>query len=295
MIWLVPSTLALLIKGLLFFYSDVHKKKNFFIFLLSSFLLNSIELIGFFRFGYDLGILKLYYCVAVFTVSYLVLTCSNISKIGLFTKSGLPLAAACTLAAAILFTDSIVAGVNSLPNGSITRIAGEHYFIFQIYMVSALVLSISILIWNSLFKKDKYVKRTCFIALLAFTPFILLFLLLMLLMQLGYHINMAGFLSLTICIMLFVFITLSDKHKLFTMMKFVPFSRERLHHLEMKELINRLSQPSQGEYVDIKELLKEVELLVIKHTYHYVDSQKEVARRLKISEGNLSQKINKKT
>ncbi len=65
-LWLLPSIIALLIKCFLFFHSDI-RKQYFLISLVATFFcLNLLELLGFFRLGYDLLWLKLYHCTAVF-------------------------------------------------------------------------------------------------------------------------------------------------------------------------------------------------------------------------------------
>ncbi|MBJ7536966.1 hypothetical protein I8J31_04650 [Marinomonas sp. C1424] len=293
MTWMLPSSLALLIKCILFFYSNVHKKTYFFLFLISTFFLNLFELVAFFRIGHDLLTLKLYYCSAVFTSLYLLITCSEITKSANFTKSHLSPLIAALLSATISFTDYIISDFSILPNQSITRVAGDYYFIFQLYILFCLIFSLSLLIKNAFNQKNPHIKKHCRVALFAFIPFITMPIILIILMHLGYKVSMAGYLSLATCLMLFIFITLSDKHKLFSMMKLVPFSSERTHHLALKDLMERLSRPSVGEYVDMKSLLKEIEILVIKNTYHHTNSQKETARRLNMSESSLSRKNQK--
>lgn len=293
MIWLLPSAIALLIKCFLFFYSDVHKKKYFFLFLIATFLLNLFELLVAIRPGYDLIVLKMYYCMAVFTIFYLAVVCSDISKMGRFIKSDLSLVATCILVATILLTDHIVQGFSILPNNALTRISGTYYFIFQIYAVAILVFPLVLLISKLVISKDYRLKIRCCIALFAFTPFISFTLVLIILMQLGYQINMVGFSSLCLSFMLIVFISLSDQHKLFTMMQFVPFSKERQYHLKMQRLIRQFDLPVAGESVQMKTLLKEIEALVIDNTHNYFSTQKEVAKVLNISESNISRKVDK--
>ncbi|MBJ7537961.1 hypothetical protein [Marinomonas transparens] len=295
MTWMLPSAIALVIKCFLFFYSNVHKKKNFFILLVLMFFLNFIEMISFLRLGYYFLGLKLYYCLAAFVALYLLKNCVEISNSFYFFKKDFLFIIACFLSGAILLSDKIVAGFYFLPNGSITRVAGEYYFIFQTYILSFLLCSIFILVKGAMAKKEYDVRSRCIVALLAFVPFIVIAIILMILMQLGYRVNMAGFLSLALCFMLFVFISLSEKHKLFTMMKFVPFSQERAHYLELKKHIEKLTLPAIGEYIDMKSVLKDVEMVVIRHTHHHANSQKEVARRLSLSESSLSKKMSKKS
>ncbi|TBR41430.1 hypothetical protein CBF23_010275 [Marinomonas agarivorans] len=293
MIWELPSIIALLIKTFLFFYSDVHKKKYFFIFLISTFLLNLCELLVVIRPGYDLVVLKLYYCCAVFTVFYLAVVCSDISESCFWLKNDLVLVAVSALAVTTLLTQHIILGFDVLPNNALTRISGEYYFIFQIYAVSILLIALLLLIHKLMTKSRHQIRSQCLIALLAFTPFILFTLLLIVLMHFNYQINMVGFSSLLLSFMLLVFISLSDKHKLFTMMSFVPFSRERQYRLKLLKLMRQFDGPIVGQHINIKAILKEVEGVVIEHTNHYFDTQKEVAQMLKISESSLSRKVDK--
>ncbi|WP_325101231.1 hypothetical protein [Marinomonas transparens] len=206
-------------------------------------------------------------------------------------KSGLTLVAPSALSAAILFTDYLVKGVQLLPNGSITRIAGDYYFIFQIYALAAVTLAVSLLIVNLFLKNDYHLKAKSITALIGFSPFIAFILILIPLMQAGYEVNMAGFSSLSISFMLIFFISATDKYKLFTIMQFVPFSHSRAQYLEVRSLLRRRLKLTAGDVVDMKAFLRDFETLIIKHTYHHAETQKEAARRLNISESNLSRKV----
>jgi len=291
MIWELPSALALLLKCFLFFCSDVHKNKTFFVFLLATFFLNICELLVIIRPGEDLAVLKLYYCASTLTVFYLVRLCSDISKSCHFIKNDFFLVATCIFVATIFLTNYIVADFTILPNGSLTRIEGNFYFSFQLYVVLFLIFAIVLLTRKALIKNDYELKIKCFIALLAFVPGITIIFVLMLMMSLGYKVNMAGFLSLATCFMLFMFISLNDKHRLFHMMRRVPYSREWKYYFELKKILKKLSLPLVGEKVDLKEVLKEIELLAIKNANFYFNTQKEVAQILNISESNLSRKV----
>lgn len=295
MIWIIPSVTALLIKSFLFFYSNVHKKKYFFYFLISTFFLNLVEMIAFFRLGHDLIVLKLYYCAIVFTTLYLLLTCAEISKTMNHFMRHVSLVISYALNVIILFTNEIVLGYEILPNSSITRTPGGYYFVFQIYVLTSILAAIFILIKRAVYENDRQLKRRCIIAIVGFIPFFILSFVLIALMQLGYKVNAAVLLSLATCIMLFVFISLSDKHALFTMMKFVPFSKEREHYLELRKYIEKLTLPAVGEYIDMKSVFKEMESVVIRNTHNNAESQKEAAQRLNLSESNLSKKMNNKT
>ncbi|WP_233402685.1 hypothetical protein [Marinomonas transparens] len=201
---------------------------------------------------------------------------------------------ASALSSLVFFSNKVIADFSVLDNNSITRVAGEYYFVFQIYMVFFIFLSTFFLIKNILNAKEYYIKSRCLITLLAFLPFMLVAVLLMLLMQLGYRVNMAGFLSLATCFMLLVFLSLNNKYSLFKVMKFVPFSRERVYYLKLSALLAQLSRPWMEESVDMKSLLKEIEILVIQNAHHYFATQKEVAQALSISESNLSRKLDSK-
>ncbi|TDO97277.1 hypothetical protein [Marinomonas balearica] len=294
MIWMLPSAIALSIKCFLFFYSNVVKQKYFFYFLVAAFSLNLSELLGFFRFGYDLIFLKLYYCSAVSTLLFISLTCSEISESRRIIPPIISMITACMLASAILFSNQIISDYVILDNNTATRVAGEYYFLFQLYAVGAISLSIFLLVKNSIRRRGDLTGKRCFIALIAMLPLFLIVPLVITLMQLGYKINAAGFFSLSTCFMLFVFISLNDKHKLFTMMRFIPYSRERKFHLELKALLMKFSLPASGTSVDMKKLIKEIEELVVKHTSQYFNTQKEVAKILNISESSLSRKLPKK-
>lgn len=295
MIWILPSVIGLLIKSFLFLNSNIMQKKNFFYFLLATVALNIIEILAFFRFGYDLIVLKLYYSTAIILAFYLLMTCSEISNSLNFINKSIVFALVCSFSIITLSTNTIVEGYSVLPNNSITRIAGPYYIVFQLYVLIFMVTSLVILARRAIREKGSVLKYQCIIALLAFSPLILMVIGIISLMQLGYKVNMAGFLSITTCCMLFAFILLMDKSKLFNLMRFIPFSQERAFYLSVNELMIKFSLTASGESVDMKAVFKELEELVIKNTNQYFDTQKEVARILKVSESTLSRKLPKKT
>ncbi|TDO97278.1 histidine kinase N-terminal 7TM domain-containing protein [Marinomonas balearica] len=294
MLWIIPSLTVLLIKIFLFFQPVVRKQKYLLFFLISTFFLSIFELIGFFRLGYDLLVLKLYYCTAIFTVLHLALISAEIARTARFLRAKVLLFLAFSLTAIILFSNRIVADYTIMPNSSITRVTGDLYYIFQIYALTLLIVSLAILIKSTVEQRETIARKRCIIVLIALCPAIVAAVVVMCLMEMGFQINMAVILSVTICFMLLIFRGNYDEHDVFRTMKYIPFSSERAFYLKLKSLSKKLSLPATGESVNIKEALKEVEELVVKNANQYFDTQKEVAKALNISESSLSRKLPKK-
>ncbi|TBR37924.1 hypothetical protein CBF23_013445 [Marinomonas agarivorans] len=290
MLWLVPSITALLIKCVLFFYTDVRKQYYLFYLLCAFFALNTLELTSFFRFGYDLLWLKSYYFVAIFCMYYLLRVSAAVAEYRLLISQTIVHALLLCFGIVFVATDIFVAGFKLLPNGSITRIAGPYYAVFQFYSSGVLLLAIALLVSRLIYNNNYYLKARCIIALLSFAPTVSVFFIITCLMHLGYQVNMVGFLSLSTCFMLLIFVPLSNKAKLFHAMKFVPFSREWRYYRRLKTVMKKFHRPMGGEPVAIKPLMKELEALVISQTHNYFATQKEVAHMLTLSESNISKK-----
>lgn len=264
MTWLlVLSTTALLIKCALFFHHDVRNKPFLFLFVTSFFLLNILDLIGLSQLSGNgawlLWSLKLYYSILVFCAFYLLLLSSAVSQSLTWLNSRVTLVAIVAFASMSFWGDIILVGVTRLENGSFTRIAGEYYFIDQIYMLGVLLLTLGLLIRRLIQPNDYYLKARCLVTLLSFMPSILVIMVVIVLMQLGYHVNVAGILSFTNCFMLLTFIPLSNQQKLFQTMKFVPFTRERRNDAKMQRLIKQCYNPFLGIQINMDALLKEME------------------------------------
>ncbi|ADZ89486.1 histidine kinase N-terminal 7TM domain-containing protein [Marinomonas mediterranea] len=294
MLWIVPSITALLIKFFLLLKPAIRKQRYLLSFLISITFLNIFELLTLFRMGYDLLVLKLYYCAACFAAVYLFIICSQITSSFRYVKHEISLLSAVLMSAVVVFSDKIITGFTLLPNHSITRVAGEFYFAFQIYALVLLALSLRILIMNTSKQTEVIARKRSTIVFLALSPTIITALIVMLLMELGVSINMVGVLSVTLCFMLLIFRGNYDEHDVFRTMKYIPYSSERVFYLKLKSLSKKLYFPASGESVNMKEILKEVEELVVKNANQYFDTQKEVAKALNISESSLSRKLPKK-
>lgn len=97
--------------------------------------------------------------------------------------------------ALILFSDSIIAGVEVL-DYTITRIQGEYYWVFQVGPFVAISFTIYTLISKIITAETYYLKIRCINMLMAFAPLAIFLPILIVLMQLGYQINAIGFLPL---------------------------------------------------------------------------------------------------
>lgn len=290
-LWMLPSITALCIKCLLFFHADIRQQRLLLCLMVSFFCLNLLELIGFFLQNHQTLWLRFYYCIVVFCSFYLVSVCATTAQYCQWLKSNLIKLTAVTFACYIFFTDHIVLGFEPLANGAITRIAGAHYYLIQLYVITTLLFATSLLTHRLIKSNDYYLQARCTIALVSFLPTITVVLVILGLMQLEYKISMVGVLSLSSCFMLLIFIPLSNEEKLFHTMKFVPFTRERRNSKKLKNIIRKLEGPMRGESIDLKALLKELETQLIVNTNIYFSTQRETANQLNISESSLSRKI----
>ena len=142
-VYVLPATLALLIKCFLLFLSIVHRHQinKYLIALIASvLLLNVIECLCAFDLGYDGYLLKMYCTVVIIA---LICTSKFTAKL---TKKFIPFYTlvhvfGICLIPLIFFTNYIISDMPVRENG-IMNVTGEYYYLFQLFMIFQLTTSL---------------------------------------------------------------------------------------------------------------------------------------------------------
>lgn len=112
---------------------------------------------------------------------------------------------------------------------TLTRVPGPYYWVLQITISGSLLAGTAILFYASRTAEDWFTKRRAMAVLLGAAPTVCGLLLIILLMQLGYHLNASVTISLAINILLGVLVFTEHEHGLFRFLSLVPGTQE--YHL----------------------------------------------------------------
>lgn len=190
-----------------------------------------LELYGFYLLGYPnnqniLILLKLYYASVAAMLILLPLLFSLLvsGHVKLLTLSISSVVWA-VMALLILDTSIIIAGAQPL-RFAITRVAGEHYWIFQVFCLTQLVM-----IFLGLFRfyrtADSEVARVKSANLMiGFVPLFSVLILIIVLMKLGVPITAAGSLPLLLSVIIFVMAENIRSDHIFDLRIFIPWSKK---------------------------------------------------------------------
>ena len=189
----LPAFIALIFKCYLLFLSvmnkhDINKYLVAVIALMS--MLNFLEFLYFVDFGHDEYLLKIYYVVAIFTLMCIAKLTSNLTRIYIPFYSVIHVFGI-FLIPLIIFTDYLIAGVPA--NGtSIARAPGDYYFLFQVFVITQIVISL-LLITISMFneKKDIILRAKSSVILISLLPGLFTVFVVMFSMALDVRINLA--------------------------------------------------------------------------------------------------------
>ncbi|OMH30315.1 helix-turn-helix domain-containing protein [Motiliproteus sp. MSK22-1] len=300
-IYALPSAIALVIKLWLFVRArGVLLKENTVLglFLASLFFLNLCEL-TLFSYINDISraglVLLLYYVALFFTVTSLVNLSARLSGLSTFYLPRVYYSSVGLLAAFLFGSDALIAGAQSI-GYSITRVPGEYYWIVQAYVITGLLLSLTLLTIGTIKQSQHFLRRRCLVVLLGFLPTILAFISVVVLMQLGYKVNATVLVSLTITFFLVVLILTESKSAQFNLLRWVPFTQERIQFKNSYALIlEALGHTHYQEPIKLKEKLQQIEEQIIKLAVQSTDgNQARAAAQLGISKSTLNRKLKNK-
>lgn len=298
----LPSFLAIGLKiGIFLRYHGSLRRENINlgVFFLAIFLLNIVELLSInaaYAESMMMLILLSYYCCVIFIIHSYINLCLNYSEFK-WQTSKIKIALNLLLAGmilALIFSRSVIAGAEA-SSYSITRIAGDNYWIFQLYALGGLVLAITLLIRGLLRADSNISRQRCLVVLISTATPVLVTIAVIGMMAIGLAINGAIFMSLALTLMLALMVYAEEKTRLFRLLTFVPYSRERKFHQEILARVTDCmiikDDPSQQQPLQLKQMMRSFEGAVVEHVLSYYDgNQKKAATVLGVSEATLSRR-----
>ncbi len=292
----IPSVLALTIKIWLFIKVKFDNR-DLLLLLSGLFCLNLFELISFMPSSTGsqvLFVLQLFYIALIFVVGILLNFCARLSGFDYLTLGYPHYILASGLAITIVFTDSIVAGVQ-LISYSITRVPGENYWIVQVYVILGFTIALALLLHGSI-KQTPPQNKKCLVILLAFLPMEIGLIVTIILMQLGFKINGTVILSCTTTFFLMVLIHTENKEhlleNLFSVLIKVPFTAERQAYKRVNsQVMHVLGELYDGHNIKLKTHITLIEKEMIETAMQLQASPKNTAENLGISVSTIERKI----
>ncbi|MCG8413761.1 MAG: hypothetical protein MI746_06025 [Pseudomonadales bacterium] len=268
-------------------------------FFVAVFIWNLVELIGldgvYSRDTYFLLFL-LAYCSIVFVVhAYLCIALENaaggkdLSKLKTFLNVMLGY-----LVISIIFDRGMIADIE--PNGfTFTKIPGDRYWIFQLYFLGGIATALTILVRGMLKLGDNLSRARCLVILIATIPSASVGVSVVLFQAIGLQVTSSLFQSLGFTLMLGILVYAEEKSRLFRLLTFIPFTKERRLH---KKIMNQVTtciaindDPSTQQPINLKQMMREFEGLVVEHVLEYYQgNQKLTASALGVSEATISRR-----
>jgi hypothetical protein len=299
---ILPSLLAISLKIAIFMrYHDSLSRENLNlgIFFFAALLLNIVEMIALdqhYTQQTDLLLLITYYCCAVFIIhAYLniAIQYSEFSwRVGRF-KTGLNIVLA-LLVCNLIFNRTLIADVQVV-DFSLTKVAGPNSWAFQLYAICGLLFAIGLLIHGVRHVGSNIGKQQCLTVLLSTAMPVLVTFAIIGLQAIGVQITSTLFMSLALTLMLAIMIYAKEKTRLFRLLTFVPFTRERRLHKQLFAQITSCiainDNPALQQSLNLKQMMRQFEGLVVEHVLDYYEgNQKLTATALGVSEATVSRR-----
>ncbi len=282
-------------------YHESLRAENFYlgIFFLAIFFFNIAEFLAIkpqFSEQTSLLVLLSYYCCIIFIIHGYINLCLeysefdwNISRI----KLGLNLLLA-FLVVALIFDRSIIAGTDTTAV-SLTKVPGNYYWIFQVYALAGVAAGIGLLFHGFYRLTSNMSRQKCLIVLLSTLPPAAITVGVIGLQAAGTTITAAVVMSLAFTLMLSILVYAEEKTRLFRLLTFVPYTKERKLHKQLlaqvTDCIAINDDPAKQQSIQLKQMMREFEGAIVEHVLgYYGGNQKKTASALGVSEATVSRR-----
>lgn len=300
---LIPSFIAICLKLAIFFrYHHSLTRENFALcmFFLSVFLWNLLELIfldGQYPNEVNFFLLVCGYCCIIFVVHSFISISIEYSQPAWPHMDKVKVALNLVLGymvVSLIFDRGFL--VDAIPNGfSVTKVPGDRYWMFQVYLLAGVIMAFTLLFQGATRLKDNLDRQRCLAVLLASIPAAAVGFFVVISQSLGAGSTSTVFQSLGFSLMLGILVYAEEKSRLFRLLTLVPFTKERKLHTKMLNQITDCiainEDPSTQQPINLKQMMKEFEGLVVEHVLdYYGGNQKRTAGALGVSEATVSRR-----
>ena len=195
----------------------------------------------------------------------------------------------------VLNTNLLISGFEFI-SYSYTRQAGQFYWLVPIYLISSIILSLVLLIKGTKNKINTNARRSM-VLLISITPFLVIALSTLVLMQIGVKFNASIIFPIMITYFLLALIQTEREESLFALLMKLPFSKERESFnqisTEIKQFLidTELSITSGNSNLSLKVLTASIENMIVEHAVSLNQgSQVKAASLLGISSSSICRK-----
>jgi hypothetical protein len=249
---------------------DSFKNALLYNFIVASTLFNLSELLLFVS-GFQSGlaaefILKLYYVIAFFNLAVtlnLIFDITRLIKNEKYKAIGLYAYYIATfLAILTVSTKKILAGSFSLKY-SITAVRGDFYWMFQSFSLFVLAIGLFSLILGIMIADNTNQKTRCVRLTIAYMPYLLACIVVVILMALGIQLNATAILPATSTFFLCFLFFSERSHHLTSIMKLVPGTLES----RFSNAVSELADSFAAEELSLQDAEKKMERLMVLYAY----------------------------
>lgn len=266
-IYILPAVLALAIKLMILGFSvkGRHQSSVFITMVLILALHNVCEVLGFLEF-FDTGpkeyLLRLYYATTIWVTTFMLVYAIEVSRLKLTNwRYGFMLVAA-VISVSVLYTNTVVAGAESL-GYIMTVVKGPHYWLFQLYVVAALLAIFPVIVIGYRRTNQHIVELQSIYTLFALAPLIIVGFSILLLMNIGVKVNAAAVIPIASTLFLLITLKSEYRHRLTDVRRFIPFSAERRAANEIMEICSRYSR----DEMPYRDGINEIERILVMQKY----------------------------
>lgn len=264
--YIIPAFVALMLKlSVMYFARRGDHASRVFIAMVLIFALHNLSeilvIVKFFEGNISELLLKSYYAIAIFALSYFCLYAVEVSSKKLNPKVYISVLTFSLAFAIVLFsTDYIVIGAESIEY-TVTAIRGQYYAAFQIFAVAAILFSVTTLVNGYLQARDQLHQIQCIYTIAAFLPIVVAVTAVLIVMQLGYNVSGALILPLATTGFLILSLRSEHKHGLTDIGRFFNPSQKRA----TANMVATLTEQCLGDEVSLKEAKDNFEKYLLQH------------------------------
>lgn len=194
------------------------------------------------------------------------------------------------IALLILNTDTIIAGARPLAF-AITRIEGEYYWIFRVFSLTLLTMTLLSLLRAYRVADNEISRAKSANFLIGFIPLICTLFLIVVLMKLGVPITAAGSLPLLLSIIILVMAENIRSDCIFDLRVFIPWSKKAQRIRQITRPLSIVSMQAETA----KHSVNEYDKALIDTAVEMFSTQQAAAAWLGVSKSKMSRKIKKKS
>lgn len=189
-------------------------------------------------------------------------------------------------------SDGFIAGVQSF-GYTLSRQPGTYFSVLQIYLLSMLFGALLIMGYGILYGDTPLKQKKSLVILIAFSPVIVLAIVIIVVMSFGIRVNATGILSLASSMMVWLLAYAETRYGLFRILTYIPNTAHYRLHKKISDIEIKLAgNISEGSSIQLKQVVRQLESAIIEMALEasYRDKLK-AAKMLTIGRTSIDRKL----